>query len=157
MCVNGGWAFYDMNPANYSDLVNVCWDIHYYGWFPNYSQDQGVCNSKLQSIIDQGATYRSMDGPIPCFCAEFGVAGFQGSNAIFVENQFWMDPNGFQVIQAVYSSPNLCGWTQWFWNTPETSASNGISFLLKPPYDGGVLTDHGGTQCRAAIAAGPPA
>jgi hypothetical protein len=154
MCINGGWSFDGMNPANYDDLVNVCWDIHYYGWLPNYSQDQGVCNNKLQSMIDQGASFRSQDGPIPAFCAEFSPCGFQGSNAVFVEDQFWMDPNGMQVIQAVYNNQNLCGWTQWYWNTPETTAPNGIGHLLKlPNLDGSSLTEHGGTQCRAAISA----
>jgi hypothetical protein len=130
----------------------VVWDIHYYGWLPNYSTDQNVVDRKLQEMIDQGMSYRSLDGPIPSICGEFSPAGFQGSNAIFVENQFWIDPNGLQVIDAVYRNQNLCGWTQWYWNTPETTQSNGIGHLLKlPNLDGSSLTENGGQQCRAAI------
>jgi hypothetical protein len=153
-CINGGWTFADMNPANYSDMHGVVWDIHYYGWLPNYAMDQGTVDRKLQEMVDQGMSYTSRDGPIPSICGEFSPCGFQGSNAVFVEDQFWMDPNGLQVIDAVYRNQNLCGWTQWYWNTPETTAPNGIGHLLKlPNLDGSSLTEHGGVQCRDAIGA----
>jgi hypothetical protein len=154
MCINGGWSWNDMNPATYADMFGVCWDIHYYGWLPNYSQDQGECDRKLLEMINNGRRFTSRDGPIQSVCAEFSPAGFQGQNAQFVENQFWIDPNGLQVINSVYRSTELCGWMQWMWNTPETSQNNGIGHLLKlNGLDGSVLTDHGGKQCRDAIRA----
>jgi hypothetical protein len=158
MCPEGGWSWSSMNPSNYGRYRNVAWDFHYYGWMPNYSQNQGDCDRKLQSMIDTGMGFHSADGPIPSICGEFGICGFQGDNAQFVEGAFWADPNGFQIIEAVYRNPNLGGWMQWFWNTPETSQTNGISFLIKPDgnYNGSRLTDHGGTQCRDAIARGAP-
>jgi hypothetical protein len=159
MCPEGGWSWSNMNPVNYQRLRNVAWDFHYYGWIPNYSMDPAVNDQVLLDNYNGSLRFQSADGNIPMFVGEFSPCGFQNSNAIFVENAFWMDPNGLLVIDSVYRAPFLSGWMQWFWNTPETSASNGIGFLLKPDgnYNGSAVTDHGGKQMVEALRRGSPA
>lgn len=158
ICPEGGWTFQNMNPANYRRYENVGMDYHYYGWMPNYSMDPNAIDQDLYNRFVNSHALQTADGDMPFVVGEFSPCGFQNTNAIFVEDAFWIDPNGMQIIDAVYRATFLSGWLQWWWNTPECSQNNGIGFLIKPDgnYNGSALTDHGGTQLRDALARGAP-
>jgi hypothetical protein len=146
-----------MNPANYQRYRNVAWDMHFYGWMADYSLDQAHNDWSLRRRFDDGLQFQTQDGDMPMIVGEFGSCGFGSTNSIYVENNHFVDPNWEQIINAVYRANYLSGWTQWFWNTWETShPSNSIDLMLLEPYDGSRLSAYGGEQCKAAIAAGAP-
>jgi hypothetical protein len=159
ICPEGGWSYANMNPALYGRYENCGLDYHYYGWMPDYSKDPNAIDQDLYNRYMNSKAYQTADGDLPFVVGEFSPCGYQNSNAIFVEDAFWIDPNGMEIIDAVYRASYLSGWLQWWWNTPECSQKNGIGFLIKPDgnYNGSALTEHGGIQLRDALARGAPA
>ena len=154
-CPEGGWSYQNMNPANYRRYENLAFDYHYYGWMNGYSMDPNTIDQDLHGRYENSKQFQTKDGDMPFVVGEFSPCGFQNTNAIFVENQFWIDPNGMLVIDAVYRAKFLSGWLQWLWNEQHTSQPNGIGHLIRPDgnFNGSVLTEHGGIQLRDALAA----
>jgi hypothetical protein len=160
LCPFGGVNLTHMNPSSYlPGFTNVFWDIHFYGWVPNYVADQTAVNNALLNQIAAFNGTRSADGVIPVIIAEFGPAtGGVGehSTGFFGSEGMWYDNNWQQVLQAVYTlGMNYSGWAQFYWNTagmtpaPHTKWIDGT---LLAPFNGTALT-RPGQMLKDALAA----
>jgi hypothetical protein len=134
-----------MSPSDYSQMTNIIWDLHYYGWVSNYSTNGATVAADLQgsaggaSGIAGAQTITSADGTVPVIIGEFGNSTTGGA----------IDANGDQVIQAVTQSGH--GYLAWGWDPDE----QGDQLTT----DSGQMTGYG-QQIAAAIgstAATPPA
>jgi hypothetical protein len=94
----------------YSNMKNVVWDVHYYGWLTGYSTDQQKSDDFLAKMIAQVNKVRSADGSIPAMVVEFGPSTTGQS----------LDANGSQTVDAVINSsaanqPINNGNAAWHW------------------------------------------
>jgi len=139
-----------MVQADYSNMTNTIWDMHYYGWVTNFSTDQATIN---QSIADGAAAAQKITnagGVMPVLIGEYGnsTTGMD------------IDPNGMQSVQGVEGSG--FGSAAWAWGSgnPGDGLTNGdtptspygqqvASFIAK----GGAS----GTSSLAATCAATPA
>jgi hypothetical protein len=160
ICPFGGVNLTNMNPSKYLPrFTNVFWDIHFYGWVPNFVADQSTVNNAFLKQIAAFDGTRSADGIIPVIIAEFGPAtGGVGehSTGFFGSEGMWYDNNWQQVLQAVYTlGTNYSGWAQFYWNTagmtpaPHTKWIDGT---LLSPFNGTALTQPG-QMLKNALAA----
>jgi hypothetical protein len=103
-------------PSVYAGMVNVIWDVHYYGWLTNYSTDQPTNNAFLAGMVQQAqALTPSANGTIPVLVGEYGNS----------TSGVGIDPNGNQVLTAVQSSGYGSGAWAWGPGNPGDGLSNG--------------------------------
>ncbi len=127
---------------HYSDMINVIWDIHYYGYALKrdigfYSKDQVTINNNLASniyLVQMGTGIFSRDGTMPLIVGEYGTST-DGNQP---------DVNGVQVVNAVHFA-DCSGAVAWAWSA---GASDRIQ-------DQGVLKSFGRTV-RSWMAGSPP-
>jgi hypothetical protein len=93
----------------YSQMYNVVWDLHYYGWLTGYSTDQAKNDAFLAAAVQQAQTFTSSGGvKIPVFIGEYGNST-DGNTP---------DPNGSQAVAAVQNaalSGTVVGTAAWAW------------------------------------------
>lgn len=114
----------------YSNMVNVIWDMHYYGYALKrdmgfYSSDQEDVNNNIASnirLVQTGIGIFSIDGIMPLIVGEYGTST-SGKQP---------DVNGVQVVNAVHFA-DCSGAVAWAW-------SAGTSDRIQ---DQGVLTSFG--------------
>lgn len=101
------------NPSDYSQMSNVIWDMHYYGWLTNGSTSQQANDGFIQQAVSQMQRITSAGGSaIPVIVGEYGNSTTGNS----------IDPNANQVIQAVQTSG--LGTVAWAWgNAPADGLS----------------------------------
>jgi hypothetical protein len=118
-----------LTESDYLTMVNVCWDMHYYGWTTNYSTDVPTVENELlgsatsQTGILAAQAIKNNYGVIPVINAEFGVST-SGSN---------FDANYSQDITAVMQWACLQnhytqGFSGWHWDADPYNAvqNNGV-------------------------------
>jgi hypothetical protein len=84
----------DFKASDYSDMHNVIWDAHYYGWLTKGANDQESANSTLSAIVSDTHAITGADGIMPVIIGEFGNSTDGQS----------IDANGTQTVQAVIDS-----------------------------------------------------
>jgi hypothetical protein len=103
--VNSGY-----NPADYSDMSNVIWGVHYYPRITKYSTDEGQILSTLLAIVKGTQNLPSAGGIImPVFIGEYGPS----------ESDTQAAPNGDQlvnVVQQAVLSGQVAGSSAWAYN-----------------------------------------
>jgi len=112
----GGFSVEGLNPANYSSMTNVAWDLHFYNWMANDSTDIGT---NYRSLMNEVAAAQSVVN-IPVIIGEYGNAS--GANGAVY------DAGGMQVVQAVQQSGISSA--AWAW----TSGNPTLPLLLNDPY-----------------------
>lgn len=80
--------------SQYAGMTNVAWDVHFYGWQTNYSQDQNANNNFVSAMAHDAQQITSANGTVPVIVGEFGNS----------TSGFGLDPNGYQAVQAVLNS-----------------------------------------------------
>jgi len=104
-----------LDKSKYTNMYNVAWDLHFYGWASGFSTDQSKVNSVLLGCVGCGTGIQSaqeitcVTGKIPVLNAEFGPST-DGQN---------FDANQDQVIYAVtqWAPQNgfTSGFSGWWW------------------------------------------
>ncbi|MBN8875833.1 MAG: hypothetical protein J0H67_23600 [Rhodospirillales bacterium] len=102
--MNGGNG---LDPSVYAGMNNVLWDVHYYGWAPNYSSDPQTVAGTLTGLVHGAQAITSANGVMPVIIGEYGPST-DGYNT---------DPNGDAIIQAVHQSNVTSGAVAWAWST----------------------------------------
>ena len=103
------------DPGLFGQMTNTAWDVHYYGWVSNFSQDTGTIASALQKEISDAQSVYSKDGLMPVVVGEYGPST-TGSGPY--------DSNGLQVVDAANHSGK--GTFAWAWNAgSDTLVNNG--------------------------------
>lgn len=100
----GGFDASNLIASTYSNMTNVVWDTHFYGWVANYDPDPSHVQSALAGQIQNNQNIQSGDGLMPVVIGEFGNST-DGSS---------LDANGDQVIAAVGGSGR--GFLAWGWD-----------------------------------------
>jgi hypothetical protein len=110
------------NSAAYSQMVNVAWDMHDYGWVVGYSTDPATNSAWISAAVGQLQKYASAGGVgIPVIIGEYGNS----------TTGLTIDPNGTQVVAAVQQavqSTLVAGSAAWAWgygNPGDGLLSNG--------------------------------
>ena len=129
--------------SNFTSMINVAWDVHYYSELSGFSTDLGANESALSSEVAGAQGIRSANGAIPVIIGEYGPAA--GDD---------IQPGASQAITAVEASG--LGSAAWAWETGNPSPYPGD--LVNPPWTGGPssLTSYGQTVAQF-IATGHPA
>jgi hypothetical protein len=83
-----------LTPADYSNMTNVIWDAHVYGWESQYNPDQTSVTNALNSQVQAVQAIPTGEGTAPVILGEWGIAT-DGHN---------LDANWQQIINAVTSS-----------------------------------------------------
>jgi len=105
---------FGMTASSYTAMTGIAWDFHHYGWASNYSTDQNVENDAVLGSAAGGygiaaaQTIQSADGLVPVVIGEYG-------NSTTGED---VDPNGDQVLQAVWNSG--VGAVAWAWHASDS-------------------------------------
>ncbi|MFL5256087.1 MAG: cellulase family glycosylhydrolase [Rhodopila sp.] len=109
----------------YSDMSNVAWDSHVYGWLTNFNTDQATNDQFVSDNVSALSSIKSAGNTImPVVIAEYGNS--TTGQAI--------DPNGTQVVNAVNKSASnkgAAGASAWAWGSgnPGDGLTNGGSGL----------------------------
>lgn len=118
----------------YSGMVNMVWDMHYYGWLTNFAVDQNTVNHDIAAHAASTQQITSADGTVPILIGEYGNST-NGSD---------LDANGMQVVYGVEQSG--FGSTAWhFWSYAQQDNLTDGNGNVTSPY---------GTTVAAFIAAG---
>jgi hypothetical protein len=99
------------DPSVYSQMYNVIWDLHFYGWLTNYNTDQAANNAFLAAAVKQGQSFTSSGSVrIPVLVGEYGNS----------TTGLTIDANGTQAVQAVHNNVlngTAAGSAAWAWTT----------------------------------------
>jgi hypothetical protein len=132
-------ADFGMTASAYAEMINIVWDLHFYGWSSKFNTDQAAVTASLQGSASKGigiAAAQSITSAggetVPVVIGEFGDST-DGTKR---------DPNADQVVNAVRSGGY--GFAAWAWGSGSDADQ-----LTK----NGLLTAFG-RQVAAAIAAG---
>ena len=117
----------------YSNMTNIVWDMHYYGWLTGFATDQNTINNDIAGHAAAAQQLTSADGTVPIFIGEYGNST-DGNN---------LDANGMQVVAGVEAS----GFSSTAWHFDSYAAQDNLT-------DGSNLTSPFGTSVAAFIAAG---
>jgi len=117
-----------LNKADYTNMYNVAWDLHFYGWASGFSTDQNKVNSVLLGCTGCGTGILSAQeitcktGKIPVLNAEFGVST---SGDAFDANQ---NQDVYAVTQWAIQNNYTRGFSGWHWNADPYNAlqNNGV-------------------------------
>jgi poly(3-hydroxybutyrate) depolymerase len=139
----GGVGAPTLNPATYTSMHGIIWDLHFYGWVVN-STDQARVNATLLGSVASGSGIlaaqgiTSADGVVPVIVGETGP-----STASVVD-----DANAAEVEYAVttwaWTQGHTQGWAGWHWDADQANALQ----------QGGKLTAWGVVANAAALAVG---
>ena len=121
------------NPADYANMNNVIWDIHYYNWLSGYASDEPTNAATLANLV--ASTQAVADFPI--LIGEYGDST-DGSN---------IDPGGAATVDAVNTSGY--GSAAWLWYFPGLTGNPGDELT-----DGNGNLSAYGQQVAGYIAAG---
>jgi hypothetical protein len=126
-----------LDPSVFAAMTNIVWDVHFYGWQSNYSNDQATVNAALAGMIAEAQTITSANGKMPVIIGEYGIT----------TSATGVDANGPRTVSAVHSSGN--GSSAWVW---DYGAANSLTD------GGGNLTSFGQTiSGYIALVANAPA
>jgi hypothetical protein len=105
------------NASDYSAMSNTIWDIHYYGWLPNYSTDQATNNNFLSEMVQQVQQIMNADGEMAVLVGEYGNS----------TNGQSIDANGDQVINAVLNAALSSGLSSTAWAWGQGNPGDGLT------------------------------
>lgn len=111
------------NTSDYSNMTNVIWDMHYYGWITDYNASQSVVDAGLDAEVTSTQKITGAGGAIiPILVGEFGNS----------TNGTTVDQNGTQVVASVLKSG--LGYAAWNWQSgaPADNLTDGGGSLSSP-------------------------
>jgi hypothetical protein len=88
----------------YSQMSNVAWDLHQYGWTSRWSTDQGTVNAALATMVRSAQRITSSGGIAPPV-----IIGEYGNSTTGMA----IDANGNQNVASVHTSSDIAGTAAW--------------------------------------------
>lgn len=147
------------DPSVYSQMNNVIWDNHVYGWLTNGETDQAKNDQFVAANVAALSSIKSAGGvTMPVLIGEYG-------NSTTGEA---IDGNGTQIVNAVQKtvmSGTAAGSSAWAWGSGNpgdglTTGGSGLSdygqqvasYIAQPVQGGSVAITCGGTSTSQAAA-----
>jgi hypothetical protein len=128
------------DPSVYSNMSNVAWDSHIYGWLTNYSTDQATNDQFVADNVSALSSIKSAGNTVmPVFLGEYGNSTTGAE----------IDQNGTQVVNAVNKAVSdgvAAGAAAWAWGSG--GPGDGLT-------NGGGLSSYG-QQVASAMTKGTP-
>jgi hypothetical protein len=110
----GSFTDAEKQQANkFAGMINVIWDVHFYGWLSQKSTNQSTVDASLDNMIADMQTVKTADGVAPVLIGEYGPST-SGSG---------VDVNARQVLAGVHRTGKTYGVVAWHWSAGDNRLS----------------------------------